>query len=276
MKEYKEQIMELREFMKGYTQLEENYESPQDANAEQPPLEVSYGRILKTDGIDTTDAGKIIVLPTEFKAIIKNNDILSILSNRTSRRQYSNEPLSLEELSFLLWSTQGVKKVIGKTRKATLRTVPSAGARHPFETYLFLNHVTGLKQGIYHYLSLEHKLEYLGVLTNQSDRVSAAFCGQTFFGSAAVSFVWTVIPYRSEWRYTTKAQKYSLIDVGHLCENLYIACEAIGCGTCGIGAYEQALADELLDLNTNPSAENNNEFVIYAACVGKIDLVPIS
>jgi SagB-type dehydrogenase family enzyme len=213
---------------------------------------------------------KVIPLTRNFDTIIINKNFWDLLNNRTSKRKYTTEAITLEELSFLLWSTQGVKQVIGKQTKATMRTVPSAGARHPLETYLLVNHVSGLEQGLYHYLALEHKLEYLGFLDNQVDRVSAAFCGQTFFANAAVGFVWSVIPYRSEWRYGMDAQKYALLDAGHVCQNLYLASEAIGCGTCAIGAYDQAMADELFGFDSSPSYEKGNEFVIYAASVGKI------
>ena len=256
----KDKIMQLREMMKGYTNLDENVESDQQAGIVQPPLvKAAYGT-------------KTISLTQNFEAIIQNNNFLELLNKRTSKRKYEEAPLTKDELSFLLWATQGVKKVIGKERKATLRTVPSAGARHPFETYLFINRVEGIEAGVYHYLALEHKLELIGTIENQVDRLTEAYCGQLFFADAPVAFVWTVTPYRCEWRYTTKAQKYSLIDVGHVCQNLYLACEAIGCGACAIGAYEQGLADELLQLDTAPSYENENEFVVYAASVGKVGL----
>lgn len=252
-------IMERREMMKEYDESEEELISDQMAGLTQPPLEkASMG-------------SRFIKLTKDFSQVIKNNNFLELLNNRVSRRRYNEEKLTLEELSFLLWSTQGVKTVVGNNRKATMRTVPSAGARHPFETYLFINRVEGVEPGVYHYLAIEHKLEFIKTLDQQADRVSAAYSGQTFFGYAAVSFVWTVMPYRSEWRYSLDAQKYALLDAGHVCQNLYLACEAIGCGTCAIGAYDQKLADELLDLSSEPSYDNENEFVVYAAAVGKID-----
>lgn len=251
-------IMELREIMKAYPKLVEDY-SDQHNGLAQPPLAIS------------NKGSKIIELTKDFKHIIKTNDFLTLLNQRTSKRRYLNEALSLEELSFLLWATQGVKQVIGRKNHATLRTVPSAGARHPFETYLLVNQVEGLEQGLYHYLALEHKLEFIKSIENQIDRVTEAFGGQAFFGNAPVGFVWTVLPYRTEWRYSTEAQKYCLLDAGHLCQNLYLACEAIGCGTCAIGAYEQNLADDLLGLDSSPSSENDNEFIVYAASVGKVD-----
>lgn len=252
------QIMERREFMKVYQEDGEEIISDQNAGMAQPPLEKAC--------IGT----KMIKLSKDFDKVIGKANILELINTRISRRRYTEDKLTLTELSFLLWATQGVKTIIGTRRKATMRTVPSAGARHPFETYLFINRVEGLEVGVYHYLASEHKLEFVKTIENQADRVSEAYCGQTFFGNAAVSFVWTAIPYRSEWRYSLDAQKYALIDVGHVCQNLYLACEAIGCGTCAIGAYNQQLADDLLDLSSEPSFNHDNEFVIYAAAVGKV------
>jgi SagB-type dehydrogenase family enzyme len=248
-------IMELREFMKTGSV---DAVSDQQEGLPQPSLEKQSG------------GNKLISLTMDFEHVVKNNDYMALLNARTSRRKYSEDALTKEELAFLLWSTQGVKQVIGKKNKATLRTVPSAGARHPFETYLFINRVDGLEPGLYHYLALEHKLEFIGTVENQVDRLAAAYSGQTFFANAAVCFVWTVVPYRSEWRYHTVAQKYALVDVGHVCQNLYLASEAISCGTCAIGAYNQVLADQLLGLDSSPSFGNENEFVIYAASVGKL------
>ena len=252
----KQRIMELREMMKAPA---DDILSDQLKGLEQPSLERKLG------------GSKIIYLTKNFENVIKNNDFLNLINARTSKRKYSEEALTQYELAFLLWSTQGIKSIVGKERKATFRTVPSAGARHPFETYLFINKVIGLKPGLYHYMAIEHQLEYLGPIENQVEQVSEAFGGQKFFANAPVGFVWSVIPYRTEWRYSTHAHKYALIDVGHVCENLYLACEAIGCGACAIGAYNQPLADKLLGFDASPSADKEAEFVVYAAAVGKLE-----
>jgi SagB-type dehydrogenase family enzyme len=251
-------IMELREAMKGYLPTDEGFSSDQTDGLPQPPLEKA------------AMGTKTIPLTREFEGIIQNNNFLGLLNTRCSRRQYSDIALSIGELSFLLWATQGIKKIVGKTNKAAFRTVPSAGARHPFETYLFVNKVEGLEPGLYHYLAAGHKLELVKTLENQIEQLSAAYFGQTFFGGAPVAFVWTVVPYRTEWRYSIKAHRYALIDIGHVCQNLYLACEAIHCGTCAIGAYDQTQADNLLDLDSRPSFCQDNEFVLYAASVGKV------
>ncbi len=252
-----QRIIELRDTMKAYE--EEGGPSDQAQGIPQPSLsKASYGR-------------KIIPLTMNFESLVKNNDFLNLIGSRTSKRRYTLDPVTLEELSFLLWATQGVKQIIGKNNKATLRTVPSAGARHPFETYLIINHVEGLENGLYHYLALEHKLELMKEIDQQSARITEAAYGQAFLGSAAVDFIWSAVPYRSEWRYTLDAHKYILLDAGHVCQNLYLACEAIGCGACAIGAYDQALMDGLLDLDTQPSGTADSEFVVYLASVGKVE-----
>jgi len=249
-------IMELREMMKS---VNDEIISDQQKGLPQPELEKRY------------EGNKIISLPNNFESVIKNNDYLNLLNLRASRRKYSDGSLTIDELAFLLWTTQGVKRSMGNPIRSTLRTVPSAGARHPFETYLFINRVDDLEPGLYHYLALEHKLEYVGFVDNQVQKVCESFEEQAFTSKAAVNFVWTVIPYRSEWRYCMNAQKYSLIDIGHVCQNLYLACEAINCGTCAIGAYDQVLLDKLLGLNSMPSFEKENEFSVYAATVGKLN-----
>lgn len=251
-------LMELRQLLKAYEDSEEDEDSDQQQGLAQPPLsKESFGK-------------RIISLTKDFENVVQNNNFLDLINNRTSKRKYMQKSITQEELAFLLWSTQGVKQVLGNN-KATMRTVPSAGARHPFETYLLVNQVEGLTNGLYHYLALEHKLEFMKEFDNQSDRITEATWGQAFLGNSAVDFIWTVVPYRSEWRYTMDAHKYILLDAGHVCQNLYLASEAIGCGTCAIGAYNQSLTDELLDLNSKPSYDDDNEFVVYLASVGKVE-----
>jgi SagB-type dehydrogenase family enzyme len=185
------------------------------------------------------------------------------IRRRRSRRRFAGKALSLDELAFLLWATQGISRVMPESA-ASLRTVPSGGARHPFETYLLINQVEGLTPGLYRYLPLEHKLCVLRLDTGLASRVDEACFGQYVRDSAAV-FIWTVLPYRTEWRYTFLSSKIIALDAGHLCQNLYLACEAIGAGTCAIGAYDQLKMDAALEL------DGENEFAIYVAPVGKVE-----
>jgi SagB-type dehydrogenase family enzyme len=149
------------------------------------------------------------------------------------------------------------------TEKASLRIVPSGGARHPFETYLFVSRVEGLDQGLYRYLPFDHALARVKEMQDFEETLDRALLKHLFGG--AVAFVWTAIPYRSEWKYAFEASRLCLMDAGHLCQNLYLACEALGCGTCAVGAYDQEAMDELLGV------DGEEEFTVYAAPVGKAE-----
>ena len=204
-----------------------------------------------------------IVLPGMENWNIPVIDLVTAIGSRKSRRNFLDDPLTLDELSLLLWATQGVRAI--KHEAAVLRTVPSAGCRHPFETYLAILRVEGLEKGIYRYLPLDHSL----VLENTSGddiaaRLVMATHGQRFAGEAAVTFIWTAIPARTEWRYAEAFYKVIAIDAGHVCQNLYLACEAIGAGTCAIAAYCQNLVDELIGV------DGDSEMAVYLAPVGKV------
>ena len=181
--------------------------------------------------------------------------------HRESVRAYTAAPLTIGELSALLWATQGVRKVLRPT--CALRAVPSAGARHAFETYLAVDRVESLPAGLYRYLPLDGQLAQLAVDTEIGLKAASACLGQGFIAAAAVTFFWTVIPARMEWRYDLAAHKVIAIDAGHVCQNLYLVCESIGAGTCAVAAYNQDACDQLLGI------DGDEEFTLYVAPVGK-------
>ena len=218
----------------------------------QPPLQKAYA----PDAL-------LIDLPSPREVALGPTDLFELIERRQSRREYSDKPITLQELSFLLWATQGVKRIV-RDGFATLRTVPSGGSRHAFETYLAVNRVVGLEPGIYRYLALEHKLIHVSSPPDLPAKVGRACFGQDFAGTAAAVFFWSCIPYRCEWRYAVAAHKTLAQDSGHVCQNLYIACEALGLGTVAIGSYHQEMADALCGL------DGTDEFVIYAAPVGRV------
>jgi len=205
----------------------------------------------------------LIALPArESFAAFAGTDLLEAIARRQSHRRFTGAPLTQAELALLLWATQGVRAELGPG--SALRTVPSAGCRHAFESYLLIRNVTGMASGVYRYLPLEHALVFEHAVEDLSAALSRATLGQAFIGTAPVTFAWTVLPYRMEWRYHTAAHRVILMDVGHLCQNLYLACEALRAGTCAIAAYHQQQMDELLRV------DGEDEFTLYLAPVGKI------
>lgn len=204
---------------------------------------------------------KIIPLPDPEDFNGKSLPIGEVIQKRRSIRSYSKQPLNLGELSYLLWATQGVQQIYNDS--VTLRTVPSAGARHALETYLLINNVKTLKPGIYRFLALEHKLQEHLISSDIVNKIVSACLGQIFIRASAATFLWTAIPARMTWRYSDRGYRYLFLDAGHACQNLYLCGESIQCGTCAIAAF---LDD---DLNTLLGFDGERQFIIYLAAVGK-------
>ncbi len=246
-----ETMKKYRSFLKDDIRLETDFSrTDQNLGKIVPPIEKPCHSNAKKIDLPSPDSLKTIGEISVKEAI----------AQRASRRKYLDQPVTLEELSFLLWATQGVRK---RTAGAALRTVPSAGCRHAFETYIAVFNVEELPKGIYRYLPLTHQLVQESIPEHLEEKMSEAALGQTFAASAAVTFLWTVIPYRMEWRYAEASYKVLALDAGHVCQNLYLACESIGAGTCAIAAYDQKKADTLLGI------DGDDEFVIYMSPVGK-------
>ena len=204
-----------------------------------------------------------VKLPDGAAALAKtcNMSLAEAISRRVSVRAYAAESISLEELSAMLYATQGVRKTISPS--TATRVVPSAGSRHAFETYVIVNMVEGLKKGVYRFLPFDNQLELIALDEYASERAAKACLDQNFIASAAFTLFWTVIPERMEWRYDLAAHKVLAIDAGHVCQNLYLTATAIGAGTCAIAAYNQNDCDQLLGV------DGAEEFTIYVAPVGR-------
>lgn len=202
----------------------------------------------------------LIDLPAPDTFAFDQVSVLQALRNRKSRRDYRPDPLSLTELAFLCWASQGVREYDPNTQ-VMRRTVPSAGARQPFETYLGVLRVDHLEPGLYRYLGIEHKLCFLRPDADIAEKMARTCSG--FARHSAATFIWTAIPYRTAWRYASVAPKFVAQDSGHVVQNLYLACEAVGCGTCAVSAYAQHAMDEFLGV------DGETEFTVYAAPVGK-------
>ena len=248
------------EFQEGRSFLKSPINSPadimasdEDRGTEAPSIQKGYPQ----------DAERIeLVSPKELS--VGKTSFVDVVRNRQSRRTYTDQALTLEEVSFLLWAVQGIRRV-GKKAPVTYRTVPASGGIHPLETYLVINRVEGVHKGLYRYLPLEHALLFLRQTGSEwLAQLGHACRGQAFVAKGALVFIWTAIPYRAEWRYANEAHKSIAQASGHVCQNLYLASEAIGAGTCAISAYAQRAIDALIDI------DGELEFTVYVAPVGKV------
>lgn len=232
------------------TRYENLQPSPLHQGAPQPSLELEYNR-----------NGIVVDLPSPETFPEININLLEFVELRTSVRRYTGQPVTLPELSYLLWCTQGVKGVI--PGKATFRTVPSAGASHAFETYLLINNVEDIKPGLYRFLAFEHKLLAVDNSEEIAERIAEACLKQPLIKASAITFIWTAVLERMYWKYGERGYRYLHLDAGHVCQNLYLTAESIGCGTCAVAAFDDDLLSNALGV------DGESHFPVYCAAVGK-------
>jgi SagB-type dehydrogenase family enzyme len=216
----------------------------------QPPLELPWD-----------EQKPLIPLPPPPGIALGQSPLRQLIDQRRSLREYAETPLSLEELSYLLWCTQGVEEVVPGSR--TTRTVPSAGSRHALETLVCVNRVEGLTPGIYRFVASKHALVEENLAENIRDRLTEACLGQGPVKTSCATFVWVAVVYRMNYRYGERGYRYLYLDAGHVCQSLYLAAEAIDCGACGIAAFQDDEVNRVLKL------DGESQFAIYLGAVGK-------
>ena len=208
--------------------------------------------------------GEKIVLPAPDSLTMPEITLAQAINQRKSLRKYSNKPLSLQELSFMLWATCWVKEYHSTIyNEFTRRNVPSAGSRHPMECYLLINKVESVQPGLYYYHPLEHTLIKINTSSEIAQEIYQACLEQSMVIEDAVTFIFTAVPYRASWRYQQRAYRYLYVDVGHIGQNVHLAAEAIEAGACMIGAFVDEAMNHCLGV------DGEEEFVIYIAAVGK-------
>jgi len=185
--------------------------------------------------------------------------LFELIARRRTLRRFSDTPMSLQELSQLLWAIQGVT---GETNGYILRTCASAGALYPNDTYLVLNNVEGAGPGIAHYQVREHSLALIKEGDFRQACVEACW-GQRFCGTANVVFAWGAVVSRCAQKYGDRSYRYIHLDAGHLGGQLQLAAIALGMGSVNIGAYIDESVDALFGL------DGQEETVVYLTAVGK-------
>ncbi|AFK21824.1 putative NADH oxidase (noxc) [Pyrococcus sp. ST04] len=177
------------------------------------------------------------------------------IAKRRSIRRYRNEPLTLEELSQLLWAAQGITEPRRKFRAA-----PSAGATYPFEIYVVVGKVSGLKPGIYHYDPFTHSI----TLVKEGDyrrALQKAALNQAWVGNAAIDIVLVAYYERTTKYYGERGKMYVHMEAGHIGQNIYLQATALNLGTVAVGAFYEDRVAEILGTDGIP---------LYIFPVGKI------
>ncbi len=180
------------------------------------------------------------------------------LNERKSVRRFRPEPISLAQLSYLIWASTGIQRT---EQGYEFRTAPSAGALYPIETYIIANAVRDLEPGLYHYVVRNHELERLCSEDMRRPIVAAAL-GQQMCAEAPAVVLWTALFARSKWKYAQRAYRYIYLDAGHIAENLALAAVSLGLGTCPIGALFDDEVNKLLGV------DGIEESIVYMSVVG--------
>lgn len=187
------------------------------------------------------------------------------IQRRRSMREFSGEPLSLDELSRLLFFGNGITKTEALSEEIvlSLRASPSAGALYPIEIYPVVFRVAGLQEGVYHYDVQGHSLELLSPGQYKDFMYEASHQQEMVLQSSAV-FVMTAIFDRTRVKYGERGYRYVLLDAGHIAQNLYLECTALGLGCATIGGF----VDD--DVNSLLGVDGLLESVVYMAVVGRV------
>ncbi len=182
----------------------------------------------------------------------------AVIRARRSRRKYISGPLSLGDLSALLYAAQGITEP-----RWGFRAAPSAGALYPIETYVVVHDVAGLEPGLYHYAVADHALEQVRTGDLRASLVVAGV-GQEMLGTAQVCFILTAVFQRARWRYRERAYRYILLEAGHIGQNIYLAATGLGLGACAVGAFLDDQVNDLLGV------DGDEEAALYLLTVGKV------
>ena len=205
---------------------------------------------------------RVLRLPEPGLLPDKEVNFLEMVEMRASVREYSEKELTLQELSFLLWCTQGVKMAM--ENGGTMRTVPSAGARHAFETYLLVHRVERIPAGLYRFLALGHALLPIANGEEADAAMLPCFHSQNMVKNSAVTFLWCADYQRMNHRFGPRAARYLFLDAGHVCQNLYLAAYTHKIGVCAVGAFDDDALNAALGL------DGETDFAVYGATVGKM------
>jgi len=153
------------------------------------------------------------------------------LSQRRSIREYTGEPLTLEEVSQILWAAQGIT-----LPSRGFRTSPSAGATFPLYIYVAVSNVTDLETGLYLYHPGGHELQKVSA-EDKKETIYAAGLRQSALQEGACTFVITGDYQRTTGRYGERGVRYVHNEVGHVGQNIHLQAEALGLGTVVVGAF---------------------------------------
>lgn len=186
-----------------------------------------------------------------------STSIEKTLLERRSIRKYKDEPLTLAEVSQLLWAAQGITNT-----SRNFRTAPSAGALYPLEVYIIAGNVDELSDGIYKYKPKTHELENIRKGDIRSEIWNAAL-NQFCVKKGSIIIVFSAVYNRTTKKYGDRGIRYVHIEVGHAAQNIYLQAVSLGLGTVAVGAFNDSKLKDIIDMP-------EEEHPLYLMPVGRI------
>ena len=215
------------------------------------------GAIYSCNGVASQEESPLIAGELDYIILPEpeldgNISVERALANRRSHRSFRDRALSKEQLSQILWAAYGITEPIADSPglRGGLRTTPSAGATYPLEIYAIVGNVYGLEPGVYRYISDGHKLIKI-VAGDVREELMEAAVGQRMVADAPVTIFYSAVFERTTGRYGERGIKYVYIEIGHSAQNVYLQAEAMGLGTCAIGAFIDNSVRLILNLPAN-------------------------
>jgi len=201
-----------------------------------------------------------IKLPSPKKIKLSDMPVRKAIEGWEPVGFFSRSTMDLDQLSYLLWCTQGFKKIVAETIE--IRNIPSSGSRNPLETYFVASDVEGLETGLYRYLPKSHSIVAERIDSGLILEMSTASLNFKLTTRAAVTFLWVGIPYRTVWAVGNRGYRSALIEAGHACQNLILAAAGLGFGVAPIDLFHDDLIVTLAQLDPE------TQWPVYLAAVG--------
>jgi len=193
------------------------------------------------DGVADVDDG---LDPEEEPAALDDVEALRrVIHARRSFREFTDEPVSSEDIADLLWAAQGIT-----LPESGFRASPSAGATYPLELYVAADRVEGVDPGLYWYTPDMDRTVPTGLTGPLASTIAAAALGQEALQRAAAIIVVTAVFDRTTTRYLDRGIMYVHMEVGHASENLLLMATARGLGAVPIGAFYEDTVSSVLGL----------------------------
>jgi SagB-type dehydrogenase family enzyme len=211
--------------------------------------------------IPVPEGAQVIRLPNPKQKKYTDVSVAEALEQWEPEAFFSRSAMTLQELSFLLWCTQGYRNT--KENDVALRNVPSSGLRYPIETFFVAGEVDELETGLYRYLPHSHQIVVERVDSTLPFAMGTASMNFKLITRAAVTFLWVGLPYRSTWALGNRGFRSVLIEAGHICQALIMASSCIGWRVHPIDLFHDQMMIQLANLNPD------TQWPLYVGAVGK-------